>query len=386
GILYDRIEGGGIETTIRNICQEIYPEHFNIVLFLHERVKDSSIIPAGIKIVYLSSPQSSRSSIYDFINELKTGLEENSISILMHWWIHGPALLWITLLCHLMDIAVLTSIRFDHNFEVISRRQHYPHTSMLNTLRCIDKISCLNISSEIYLRLQGIDAIYLPNTVRQWDEPIPCNKRENNIAVSCRLHDRKKGIRHCLLVLKEVLRYCPNAKMIFIGSFEMPEREKIFYERAKNLNLLEHIDVTGWIRDPAEVLDQCKVGFSASFMEGFPNTVADAQARGLPLVMYDLDISIADNNPSIIRVPQQDIKGAAIELANLLLNDDMRQHLSRVALENIKRFSRERFKRDILDFLKNFDSMSHMRSYSPGEYRRALQMMAWYAGKSMPDY
>lgn len=385
GVYYFRLSAGGIETTILNICRLLAPQGYKISLFLEEKSEFDSGVDESIDIFYLGQSKQDLASAQKHMADLYEALRAHPIDLMLYMYVHEASLLWDILLLRLMDVDVIGSMRIDINFELLGRRRRYPHSNVLQTLRCLDKLFCLNISTELYLRSQGVDAIYIPNAIRRV-ESAPPERSANNIVVIARLDDRLKKARECLRVLAAVLKDVPDAKMIFVGDFGLEPTKKAFYELVDELRLRSHIQITGWVEHPAPYIDQCKLLFSASYLEGFPNGIAEAQARGLPVVMYDLDVMIAYGNESIIRVPTDDINAAAREIVRLLKDDDLRQRLAKEATRKAATYSDERFSGNMRDLLANYEKSSRYRYYTPGQRLRALRYMSEYAGHTWPQY
>lgn len=121
-------------------------------------------------------------------------------------------------------------------------------------------------------------------------------------------------------------------------------------------------------------------------MEGFPNGIAEAQQRGLPGVMYYLDIMMAVENESIIQVQQGDFRTAAAHVVALLQNDEERIRLSKIALEQSHIYSAKRFEDELVDLLNHYDKYSYLREYSQKEYNLVINSLAYYVGKSVPEF
>lgn len=385
GIFHSRLTTGGIESTIQNLSSQLKDKDYEIVLFVEEKSENDIKIDPDIRIYYLTPSYRNSQLTRLHLSELQQAILDSGVQIMFMMIVNRPALLWQIMLYRFMGIPVISSMRTNHNWDFLERGRKYQLRSLFNTARCLDKLFCLSTSTEIYLRAHGIDAEYIPNPIRRFDIPIPTEPRPNNILVLSRLSGHPKLIGDCLLVLKEVLDNIPDAKMIFVGDFDLPEHEKLFYEKAKKHNLMDNIEVTGWVANPAPYIDQCKLLFSASALEGFPNGISEAQARGLPVVMYDIDIMLAKGNESIIAVPQQDINGAARIIARLLLDEAELRRLSATAQRSASVFTAERFANEIIDLLQNYDKKSSLKYYTANDYQTALRYMAFYAGKKLGD-
>ena len=352
-----------------------------ITLFLYEPV-DPELVPEGINVMQVTAPSSSLSGLLNHVDSLYEALQKSPVDTVIYWWCHSSALLCSLILLRLMGIAVITSLRFDHNIEILQRGRKYKHRHMLATMRACDKIICLSRSSEIYLRMQGIDSIFIPNAIRKISCPNKSVKRKNIIAFACRLHDAKKGLDDALEIIKLVRHIYPDAKLMIIGRFEKKENEVKFYERVDKLGIRQAIHITGWTDDPSQYFNQCKVFLSTSLLEGFPNSLAEAQACGLPVVMYDLDIDMSIGNTSIISVPQNDINMAALKICEVFAADREWPVMSQEAISTAGKYSLDRLRSSLLYLLNNFLVKSDLHLYSENDYRRVLHYMQDYSDRT----
>lgn len=384
GIYYFRAKGGGIETTMRNMLAPLKAAGYEVIFFL-ERM-DESDTELDNEIRYIAPSGGDSGAPARHLTSLHQAVKAAHIDLMIHMWMHDAAFFWDNLLLNLMNVPVITSLRFDHNMELLYRGCAYPHKSCLNALRTVAKIFCLTRSSELYLRSQGIDAEYIPNTPRLNSLRIPSKPDGKVIGFIGRLHDDKKQILQSQYILAEILKELPDSRILYIGGFEQSKKEDLFWERVYRFGLERNVEVTGWTDNPAIYFDRCHVLLYTSFIEGFPNGIAEAQARGLPVIMYDLDIEMANENPSIIRIPQGDVKGAAASLVSLLKNQPLRNRLSEIALLKSGEYNMDRFGLDIIRLVSAYGKSSTYLPYSRKEYQVAIRSMAFYAGKGFPQF
>lgn len=386
GIYYLKVSPGGVETTILNLVRLLRQNGKDVALFLQQRTEYDILVAPYVEIHYLTNSVQQPDSDAQHVRDLYQAVKLSGVDTVLYMFVVNPITTWDTILLKMMGVAVIGSVRLDPNYDFLTRGRPYAHSAFLQTLRCQDKVFCLNTSTEIYLRAQGIDAVYLPNAIRQTERALPQKKPGTTIVVIARLHERLKKIRQCLKVLNEVRKSIPNVRMIFVGGFDVPETKELFYESVRDMQLGPHITVTDWTSDPFPYIDSADVLFSASFLEGFPNGIAEAQSRGLPVVMYHLDIMMAKGNESIIQVAQDDYKGAAREIVALLKDDALRLRLGEIAKQEAAKFSGERFFNNIMELLATFRTSSVCKYYTPGEYLTAIRGMAFYGGKTVPEY
>ncbi len=93
-----------------------------------------------------------------------------------------------------------------------------------------------------------------------------------------------KNHKFILRIFEAILKKDSTVRFMLCG--EGPLRTEIF-SQAKELNILDKITFTGNIPDPQRHLMAMDVMLFPSFFEGFPITMIEAQATGLPVVMSD---------------------------------------------------------------------------------------------------
>ena len=87
-----------------------------------------------------------------------------------------------------------------------------------------------------------------------------------------------------------------------------------------------------------DAIDAADVFVSTSIIEGYQLTIAEAQARGLPVVMYDLPwLPLVQGNEGIIAVPQGDTRALARAVAELLADPQRYARLSAASLDAAER-------------------------------------------------
>lgn len=86
-------------------------------------------------------------------------------------------------------------------------------------------------------------------------------------------------------VFKSVLEKKRNAKLVCCGDGPLLEDIKTY---AKHLGIIDNVVFTGIISNPNEYLMAMDCFIFPSFFEGFPISVLEVQATGLPVVLHDV--------------------------------------------------------------------------------------------------
>lgn len=130
----------------------------------------------------------------------------------------------------------------------------------------------------------------------------------------------------------------PNSKFLIIG--EGPERKNLEL-RIKNYELSDKVILTGSIHDASQYLKAFDIFVLPSVKEGFPYTILEAMAAGLPIVATDVGAipEILENQKSGLIVPPANLEILAKALKNLLDNPQKTQELGKNAAETVKQFT-----------------------------------------------
>lgn len=384
GIFYHRISYGGVEKNI-SILSRIFAENgYKLCLFLEEKTSNDFSVQEGTEIYYVTPTKYDQAAIAAHTASLEAAVRGAGIDLMIYMAWHSPILLWDIALLHFLNVPVIVSARGDFTFSMMDKPKHpFKHADYLLAYKCADKLHCLSKFAELYYQTQGIPAIYIPNPSREPLQEAPA-RMGRNIAVIARLSDKLKQLGHSLLVLKEVLRVYPDAKLYIVGGFGSDEENAAFNKLVDAHGISRNICLTGWLPGPDKILDMVQVFLSTSITEGFPNGINEAQSRGVPCVIYNLTIMLAEDNESIIQVPQGDYRAAAAAIIDLLDNPEKWRKFSGIALEKIERFSEDKYTQSMLDLVKNFAASDVWKPFSAKDFRRTIKAIMDYRDLPIP--
>lgn len=126
-----------------------------------------------------------------------------------------------------------------------------------------------------------------------------------------------------LEVFRMVLREVPDARLDFVGGAVDPNYEKSVRDRAVELGIDHAVNFTGWSNEQEQYYRQARVFLMTSApTEGYPLTLGECQAFGIPCVMYDLPyLTLVRQSKGIRTVKPMSRRDAAEELARILTDD-----------------------------------------------------------------
>jgi glycosyltransferase involved in cell wall biosynthesis len=153
----------------------------------------------------------------------------------------------------------------------------------------------------------------------------------------------EKGFDVLVAAFAEVAAEHPQWQLEIAG--EGPERAAL-----ERLIDQHHLDdqarLVGWLEDPSELLRRASIFALSSRYEGFPVSLLEAMAEGVPVVCADCDSGpreIVRHQIDGLLVPPEDPGALAQALKRLVVDHALRQAMATAASDVVERFSLERF-------------------------------------------
>ena len=112
------------------------------------------------------------------------------------------------------------------------------------------------------------------------EEHISFLESEGPLIASMSRADAVKGFWHQVKALKLIKKEIPDAKLMIIGDGDFSEYEKL----AEDLDLQSSVLFTGLQKNPFAYLKYADLYMMTSVTEGFPNSLVEAMAVGLPVM------------------------------------------------------------------------------------------------------
>ncbi len=381
-IMYEALRKGGAENLIIILCNLLISRGYKVILILREIHDNDALLNKEIKVYHVQRYGYNSKEIGIHLYQIRDILVNNDVDIVMSHEVWHPGILWEMMLAKYLRIPV---ILFQHSDFV----RGYLYNSKLsqlsldNILSCADQLICLSKYAELYYRACGVNAIYMYNPIKKNNiNNLDFSKRKNNVLIIGRLGNPIKQTMQTLLILRTIKDTLPDIKFIYLGSFVDKNKENEFNKYIIDNKLEEHVEMKGWVDNPTEHASDGALLLSASYSEGFPLSIAEIQAYGLPAVIYDLPIMMAENNPSIIKVKQGDYSKAAEEIIALLTDEQRLETLSKVAQYNAMQYSVEKYIDIFMYNLETFTKYCKLNNYDIADYRNTIRYLSFYASKS----
>jgi glycosyltransferase involved in cell wall biosynthesis len=134
----------------------------------------------------------------------------------------------------------------------------------------------------------------------------------------------------------------PDWDLVILG--EGPERQKL-EGRIRNTTSNKRIFIPGIAGNVGEWYERADLYALCSHFEGFPNTLAEAMAYGVPAVSFDCDTGPRDilrHDIDGLLVAPGDVAGLESALDKVMGDDRLRRHFASNAIQARERFSMEK--------------------------------------------
>lgn len=336
GTYYFSVANGGTERVMSRLCYLWLQMGYQVVLFTEDLgQKEEYDFPKGITRVYLPHHSDSVGKGYrERATVLQESIEKNHIDVMVyHAWTLNIAL-WDEMVIKAMGAAFVFHC---HNIFTMS---------MLAAKIDLKELVTPPLLSDAVITLSEVDKTfwkYFNNNVFQVNNPFTGNYLDwsasscegHNILWLARIAPEKRPF-DALEILKEVLKSVPDAKLHIVGAGWNKKYEKQFRKAIKDKKLSAQAIVHGYQSNVKPFYQEASVFLMTSEFEGYPMTLQESMASGLPIVMYELPhLTVTHDNPGIVSVAQENISGAARVIIELMQNAEKRKQMGMEARKYI---------------------------------------------------
>lgn len=390
GILHHIIADGGTTKVIVAQARVLTEAGYHVIVFINHAHQNDVELLKWARVVYYENVRTGLETTGCILRAFSNVIAQNHIDIMLCHATFNRDLLW-----HLMILKYKGIPTIGYAHEAFYNRLLYPDSPFnneerLSLMRCLDKLAVLSKSDEIYYRALGVDAQRVSNPVDLPDSNFNYNynfqSRKSNLVTFCRLGDPTKRVTDVLDILALLVKESQAFTLTFIGSFRDKKSRNWFYARVRELALERNVRVTGWIDMKAaeKILNESALLISTAYHEAFPLTISEALSRGVPVVMYDLPITIAENNPAVTRINHGDIDAVAETVIDLLGCEEKWRTLSLQAMRFMQQFSPSNYVKELIWLMSNTEKMSMLNRYDNSDYEIDLRSLAFYAAHMPP--
>jgi glycosyltransferase involved in cell wall biosynthesis len=190
---------------------------------------------------------------------------------------------------------------------------------------------------DVVARFGSHEAFVVPNPVELGPEPVEASSRDPRRAVMVnRLADQKR-VDRAVQAWVHVLAQVPDAMLVIYGEGPLRERLAALID---GLGLSDAVRLRGRTDDRDAVFDDAALFVASTAFEGQGLAIAEALARGLPVVAFDVRYGPRDViGAGGVLVPPGDVEALADAVIALLHDDARRAEMSSAARDAARAFA-----------------------------------------------
>lgn len=332
---------GGVSSVIAAQAEYLREAGYDVIVVARSRGSDMAAMPAGVKFVEMA--QHDRSARFE---EWAAICRDNRIDVVIdHEVLYTQEWPEFSLLARAEGAS---TIGWLHNFV---GRPIYDGTDQLslieessNTLSQIIALSPLDVA---YFKFRGISHVaYVPNPpspIVRDALPTPRVRHAPLARIKLvwwgRLDQHTKRVTDLIAVGVHLRERGIDFTLTVIGPDWDDMTAKKFTRKARRHGLADRVVAVGPLKgsDLIQAIDDADAFISTSIIEGYQLTIAEAQARGLPVFMYRLPwLTLIEGNRGIVSVSQRDAPGLADQIAEVVRDPARYYALSLAATEAAK--------------------------------------------------
>ncbi|MFT4230895.1 MAG: glycosyltransferase, partial [Microbacterium sp.] len=378
---------GGVSTVIASQARLLLDAGYRVTVVARSAGSDTGALPAGTAFVELTG------------RDLGTRLQEwaaicraHEVDVVIdHQVLYMSRWPEFALMARAEGAA---TIGWLHNFV---GRPVYDGNDRLSLIeRCSNTLARLVVLSPLdvaYFKLRGVaHTAWLPNPpspllVESLSHPVAKSPPAGRIELVWwgRLEQRTKQVYELIEVGVQLRRLGVDFRLTVIGPDWDDVTARTFNAQARRRRVGDRVVAVGPLRGSRLIaaIDAAHAFVSTSIIEGYQLTIAEAQSRGLPVLMYELPwLTLVQDNDGVVSVPQGDAQRLAREIADLACDAERYARVSQSAVAAAQRA----LDHDFAQLYRGVVTDTLPPPFSPeptlADARRLLGLMVFFAERS----
>lgn len=335
GVYYHRLHGGGVQRVAAALCRLWAGMGLQVTLLTAEAPSpEDEPLPDTVRrrVIPAFSPADGpqRSARIHALAEAARDLD----LLVDHAWA-DPMLLWDLLAVKSAGCRFLPYTHSVFTMPLLQAGVEDRFTSLPPSYALADGVVTLSAADACYWKHACGRVYTVCNPLVDTPESVAENSLSGRRVLWAGRFSPEKNPMDALAIFQLVARAVPGARMTLMGGGNEQITRQLSDARAA-MGLTSVVEMPGFVRESGPYFDQADVFLCTSRYEGFCLTMAEAEARGVPCVTYDLPYLTILQGGGHISVPQGDIPAAARAIIRLLEDMPLRQRLGQEARENVR--------------------------------------------------
>lgn len=334
------LDTGGLQSVLVDQASALVSAGYAVTIAVMRSSTDGVPVPEGVEVVYLGDGLLSR------LDHWVSICKSRSVDVIIdHHLLYNERWPWFVLAALAVDVP---TIGWLHNFALRPIFDRSQRASFLTAyLPLLQTTVTLSPTDVAFWKLQGLErVVYLPNpasALTRWgmhegrERELPSGRWE--LAWWGRLDGPTKQVRHLVDLASALEKAGVDFRLRIIGPESKNLRARDLRRQISRHDLHDFVELVPSLApdELAGVLEDTDLMVSTSAIEGYQLTILEAQAFGIPVVMYDLPwLSTVRGNDGLVAIADTEPMAMASAISELSRDPARYARLSRRGREFVR--------------------------------------------------
>lgn len=313
---------GGVQRVISLLIPLFLQMGYRVIFITDkEPSKEDILLSDNVERIIIPDYQKIDKSNYNLrLDKWEKIIEQYSIDLVIYHAWTSPLLLWDMLFLKLHNIPVVVQTHSIFSYSLISMNRDFgilPHVMSL-----CDGMIVLSEADKVFWENFNGNVHHIPNPINPDLINAEKSKGEENLVIWVGRFSEEKQPWEAINIIEEVVKRNKDVQLYMIGDSSDATVMKKYKKMVEHKSLTENIKFLGYQNDVNKYFSRAAVNLITSVYEGYSMTLLEAQAHGVPTVMYDMPyLDLSKPEYGVLSVTPGDNKFAAIKILQLINNE-----------------------------------------------------------------
>lgn len=339
-IYYYHYTIGGVQKVISLMMPMLQCLGYKVVLVTDtEPCENDFALPPGIeRIVVPHYQKTNKDNIALRLQCWNEIVERYQIDLVVYHAWTSPLLLWDCLNLKGQNIPVIVQTHSVFSYSLINAGRDF--SIVPRVLAISDGIVTLSRADKAFWDCFHRNVHYIPNPVDDKLRQVSRTSEHGKNVIWIGRFSNEKQPWEALQIMEQVVRKEPDAVLYMVGGSADASTLEKFQNAINQKHLGAHVKLEGYQQDVGRYYTKAQVNLLTSQYEGFPMVLLEAQAHGVPSVMYKMPyLELAQEKCGVVGVEPNNRNQAALEIVQLLQDKKEWSHRSAEASANFERIA-----------------------------------------------
>jgi glycosyltransferase involved in cell wall biosynthesis len=336
---YYRMNNGGIERVNARLIDIWLGMGYKVVLLTEQPAHPDDYIPEGKVARVVLPPYDGGDSVSPRTRALSAAIDAYGIDVVVyHAWVNRR-ILWDVMAIKSKGASFVAHTHGTPALVMMWSRQL--HEEMTHVYRLTDAVIALSRVDRLYWSSFCNNVKFVSNPVCFDAEDVePSTTDGAGLLWVGRLESAQKRHMDLIPIMAEVVRRRSDATLTIVGTAKTRREYDRFLDAIAERELERNVITAGYQTDIYPYYKKASIFLSTSSYEGFPTTLVESKAFGVPCVTYELPyLEMHRDGEGMVKTPFGDTKKIAEEIIALLDDDEKRREMGRAARKSLDRYT-----------------------------------------------